>query len=475
MKKLLFILFAVLVASGVSAQKIKIEKKTGLVSVDNVNVARIVSSKNAEKQDVYTFTDLNSDDWVTLTMVKLDKDGDSFLQVSSSLSDKTSEMDWELLTFTLSMNSGIANLIVKKHQFFTTDGMNKDAIVQFLDTQSKKHLRAHQQKVEARQAIQSEIDAFAPTFSGRDLSVINKNTGDILIKFEDPTGRYDRYRNSDTDYAGFVFKDHKDNVIGLVRKSESRNGLPSYSIETYDSKTYNLGEVSSTALPVEVAKRLILSKYMGEGENSLAYRQQLEAEELAARRAKAQADEEEYDRRITVNGILTLDDGTVLDGIFKVEFRQTPDGIVKKEKGNIISLDGKTLRHYYQDEKGKDKVKIYKEKQISSFRVVKEDEPDYDEYYCTIEYQSDGKTKKALVYRIADMRKTCLYLAGNTIFIQHKGNNTTLELTRRKFEEQLKTIASDCPSVIETVAKHEYMYHINSIHTYAEDYDRCAN
>jgi len=118
MKRTIIILFAILISGTVFGQKIKIDRKTGKMSIDNVEVSKFSSSSNSEKQEVYSFTDLHSDDYVTLTMVKLGKDGEPFLQVTSSLSDKTSEMDYEIVNFTLNMNSAISTLIVKKYDFF---------------------------------------------------------------------------------------------------------------------------------------------------------------------------------------------------------------------------------------------------------------------------------------------------------------------------------------------------------------------
>jgi hypothetical protein len=496
MKKLLIILLATLISGSIFPQKIKIEKKTGIMSIDNIDVSRFSSSKNADKQDVYSFTDFHSDDFVSLIMIRLSKDEEIFLQVTSSLSDKTSEMDFDLVNVTLNTNSAISNLIVKKYNFFTPEGMNKEVIVQFLSLENKKHSQAHARATLEQQAGQDKINAFAPSLKNA-LTVINKNTKEEIILIEDPSGRFNRYKDSSTDYANFIIKDHKGNVVAVIKKEQTSSAFPAYFIETYDKETYPLGKVTPSNIPVEAAKKLVLNDYLGNGEKSPEHIQQLKVVAQAARKEEALAKTEDYNRRVYVNGILILEDGKVLEGQFMTEFRETADGIVL-QPGHIISLDGKTLTHYYKNDKGKDKIKIYDEKQIRSFKITKEGNPDYDEYYLKIEYLqlsekadviaddalnvvglgknlllNKPKKKKALVYRAADMPKTTLYFSGNKIFIQDKKNNKTVELSKSEYEAQLKEIASDCPAIIENIENQKYKLDRSSIYYFITDYNHC--
>lgn len=497
MKKLLIVLFATLISCSTFSQKIKIEKKTGLMSIDNINVATFLSSKNANKQEVYTFTDLHSDDFVALTMVKLGKDEENFLQVNSSLSDKTSEMDYEVINFTLNMGSAISNLIVKKYNFFTTEGMNRDAIVQFLDLENNKYKLAHESNLKEQQAVQEMIGVFAP-FVKNALTVINKNTKEEILLLKDPSGRFDRYRDSSTDYDNFIVTDGKGNKLATVRKGKSSTLFPDYFIETYDNVTYSIGKVTQSDIPMEVTKKLIVHGYLGDGEKSPVHRRQLQEMALTVRAADAQAQAEEYNRRVHVEGILTLEDGRELEGQFKADFRETADGMVS-QSGNIVSLDGKTLTYYYKNEKGKDKLKVYKEKEIRSFRVTKEDDSSYDEYYCKIEYinpqgkadviTGDGldvmglgknllggnkpKTKKSLVYRAVDTPKTALFFSGNKIFITDKKTEKTVLLDKNRYEDQLKEIAGNCSAVLENIENHKYKMERNSIYNFTEDCNEC--
>lgn len=499
MKKLLFILCVTLITGNTFAQKIGIDKKKGTMSIDKVDVARFQSSKNAEKQDVYTYTDLNSDASVTLIMIKGDDPDNYFLDVTSTLSDKTSEMGYELVNFTLSMNSAISNLIVKKYNFFNSSGMDKEAIIAFLDKEDKSRRQAVADKAAAAKAIQDKIDVFAPTLKNN--TVVNKNTGELLAQFEPKNG-------------GVIIKDHLGNAFAVIKKSvvkESREPIDfpslkkssteSYAVETFMKQAYALDADTENGARVEAINKLILNDYFGDGKNSYILRKdEYEQAQEADKKRR-----EEYEERSVVNGILTLEDGNTVEGKFKIDFREMADGTeAPAEAGTVVSLDGKTATHYYKDEKGKDKIKIYKEKQIRSFKVLKEDEPDYNEFYTKLAYiqeplpqkkadimDSDGsvnllgvgknllggkpkdKTKTDIIYVGPDNTKTSLYFSGSNIFITNKNTKKTIILNKENFESQLKDIAANCVSVIENIENHSYEYSRKSILNFTDDLDNC--
>jgi hypothetical protein len=490
MKKLLFILCVTLITGNTFAQKIGIDKKKGTMSIDKVDVARFQSSKNAEKQDVYTYTDLNSDASVTLIMIKGDDPDNYFLDVTSTLSDKTSEMGYELVNFTLSMNSAISNLIVKKYNFFNSSGMDKEAIIAFLDKEDKSRRQAVADKAAAAKAMQDKIDVFSPTFKNN-VTVVNKNTGELLAQFESKNG-------------GLIIKDHLGNSFAAIRKNsvkESNTVVNTYVMETFMRQSYALDAKSENDAKTEAINKLILNDYFGDGKNSYILRKdEYEQAQEADKKRR-----EEYEERSVVNGILTLEDGNTVEGKFKIDFREMADGTeAPTEAGTIVSLDGKTATHYYKDEKGKDKIKIYKEKQIRSFKVLKEDEPDYNEFYTKLAYiqeplpqkkadimDSDGsvnllgvgknllggkpkdKTKTDIIYVGPDNTKTSLYFSGSNIFITNKNTKKTIILNKENFESQLKDIAVNCVSVIENIENHSYEYSRKSILNFTEDLDNC--
>lgn len=494
MRKTGMLLLVLMLVGSLSAQKIKIDKKTGIVTIDKVESAKLTTQKNELNEVIYTFTDLKSSDWVSLEMTKLSKDVEYFLQVTSSLSDKTSEMEYELLSMTLSMNTAISNLIIKKHGFFTTEGMQKEAIINFLNLEKRDFSLAHQEKAEEKQEIESKIEDFN-IFKKDDLTIINKETNDVIIKLEDPSNQYNKYNNPSTDYADFIIKDHKGNKIGVVILKKGGFELYDYSITTYDGENFPLKRATPSVVPVETTKTLITNGYLGQGPKSIAHLQQLKAEALEEQKK----DDEKAEMRTRVNGVLTLTNGEVLEGKFRLEFREVVEGSYK-QVGNIANLDGKTITYYYKDDKGKTKGKVYKQKEIQSFEVIKEDEPDYQEVYTKIEYSlrpskssivsgdavdvinlgksilGGGKSKKhqSLAYLAADLKKTALYFSGDEIYIQNKeAGKDIVELGISTLKEQLITIASNCPTVKANIDNNKYTFDRESMLQFVHEYDTC--
>ena len=466
MKKLIIILAATLISWNLFSQNVKIDKKTNLMSIDNVDVARFLSSKNANKQDTYLFTDLKSDDFVKLTNVKIGKGKDEtgYLQVVSSLTDKTSEMDFELLSFTLSMNSAISNLIVKKYNFFTPAGMNKDAIVQFLNLENKNHKLALEAKVQEQQEAQAKIDAFAPSFKDA-LTVINNNNNEVIINLEDPTGKFNRYRDASTDYDNFIIKDREGNRLGTVKKIQTFNIIPDYSIETYDKQIYRLEEARSSNIPMEAVKKLILNGYLGDGDKSPIHLRQLRANAQAASAAAAKAQDEENRRRQNVTGILTLKDGQKIEGAFRFDYRQTEEGRIASER-LIGDLDaGKYLFHYYKDEKGKDKIKKYGVKEVATFYI------NDNEIYESVTYKRGNTTQKFLL-QLAVTEKARLYFYGGEYILMKPGSEDAI-IGKTLDTATLAKFTSDCPEISQKIANNGYGNNTNSYIQLVKDYTKC--
>jgi hypothetical protein len=496
MKRTIIILFAILISGTVFGQKIKIDKKTGKMSIDNVEVSKFSSSSNSEKQEVYSFTDLHSDDYVTLTMVKLSKDGEPFLQVTSSLSDKTSEMDYEIVNFTLNMNSAISTLIVKKYNFFNTSGMNREAIINFLDTENRKYSNIHEVKENQKQAIQDIINSFAPRMKD-DYTIINNNTGEVIAEFDDGKPKQ-HLRDRSLVLDGLLIKDHVGNIVAVIEKDGKDRMSNTYFVNTYNDYKYTISKrMHITDVQKAAVDTLIYYGYFGEGENSLAYKQQLIAEAKTAMIAENKAEAEENKRRMRVNGVLSLENGNVIEGEFDIPFRETKDGKITT-RGTIVNLDGKTATHFYLDEKGKNRIKVYKEKQIKSFKVLNAEDPAFDEYYCKIEYieepekfdvvsdasldvmaiglnlLSKPKKKTILVCQVAEMNKTTAYIANNHMFIQNKSSREPfIKLTSANFESKLKEVASDCSLTVESISNNKYTYTVKGIYDFMKDYDVC--
>jgi hypothetical protein len=392
-------------------------------------------------------------------------------------------MDFVLVSFTLSTNSAISNLIVKKYNFFTPEGMNKEAIIDFLAREDTKHRQAYNEKLAQQKMIQEKIDSFAPSFKN-DLVVVNKKTGEVIAQFEDKPDI-------------LLIKDQLGNSIAVLRSQTEKQGFQQisvYTLETYLKKTYALDAKNDQNAKTEAINKLILNDYLGNGANSYTVMKQ----QVDDANANAKQEAKEYEKAKRVTGLLTLNDGSTAEGDFEIDFREVmPDGTeIPYRRSGILSLDGKTAIYFYKDDKGKDKIKIYKEKQMQSFKVVKEEEPDYDEYYCKIDYihhpdqekvVNDGldvgalgknllfgrpKKKTSFAYRVADSEKATIYTSEGKLFIADKKKDGEItELNPNTFRAQLKEIAADCPSVAENADSCQYTR--LSIYNFIEEYSGC--
>lgn len=227
MKRLIIILFAALLSCSLFSQKIKIEKKTGVMSIDNVEVVKLKTGEDIKKHLVYIFSDLSSDATLTLTGATPGKQPEYYI-VSSSLSDKTSEMVFELVGFTLNPTTAITNLIVKKYQFFSTAGMNQKAISDFLYLEKNDYSKGQTETKNTMQRMQHKVDSLAPIFKSN--QVISKNTGELLAVFENING-------------GFLIKDDRNNVVAKAEEHIQGVGpikVVTYVLKTFDDKEYEL-------------------------------------------------------------------------------------------------------------------------------------------------------------------------------------------------------------------------------------------
>lgn len=462
-KKVLLILFSIFLGSiGLFAQKINYNKKNSLMSIDKVDVAKLEISKDANDHQVYTFYDLKSDATLVLTGATPGKQPEYYI-VSSTLSDRKSEMLFEMVSFTLNPTNAIMNLVVKKYQFFTTSGMNQKAITDFLYIEKRTQSDAIEKAENTAQQMQLKVDSLAPIFEGN--KVTSKSTGELLAIFENINN-------------GFLIKDARNNVVGKAEKDVIGAGpikTTSYILNTFDNKQYKLKVEEVETAKISAIGCLITYDYLGKGVNSyIVKKPQLDAIEkqnsqlnLAFRQGKS------------VQGILTLDDGETIEGNFEIDFRAVlPDGTeYPLDDIGIMAPYQKTAEHHYLDKNNKIKKRDYSERQMRSFQVTDSNNPDHEEFYCRIEYKPEqsggmGLTKgllgmggilkspdkiKILAYRVIDLPKVTLYAGNQRLFIVDKRKDEiAIELQPNTYQDQLKLITADCPTLEEKAETCEY-------------------
>lgn len=479
MKKKLALIFSfiLLVFTSLSAQKIEYNKKKGLMSIDKVEVAKLEISKDAEQHQVYTFSDLKTGATLVLTGATPGKQPEYYI-VSSTLSDKKSEMLFELVSFTLNPTSAMMNLVVKKYNFFTVAGMNEKAISDFLYVEKNDISAAKERAANISEQMQLKVDSLAPVFDGNRVS--SKSTGELLAVFENVNN-------------GFLVKDERNNVVAKAKENVHGAGpisITTYILSTFDDKEYELKVDQLEAAKTTAIGCLITHDYLGKGVNSYSIKKpKLEALESGYNQKRIA-----FNKGKVVYGEMILNDGETLTGDFEIDFRAVlPDGTeYPLDDMGIMAPRYKNAEYQYFDEKSKKlKRKGYREKEIKSFKVIDPNNPDYDEFYYKIEYQianpegtgltggilklggiSSSQKIEILVYRVSDLPKTTLYAGNQRFFIvDKKTDNTVKELHPKTFRDQLKVVVAGCPSVEEKVASCEYTR--ASIAELVKEYNDC--
>ncbi|MDH6307842.1 hypothetical protein M2451_000291 [Dysgonomonas sp. PFB1-18] len=462
-KKLLLILsFVLFVFASLFAQKIEYNKKNSMMLIDKVEVAKLEISKDAEKHQVYTFTDLKSDATLVLTGATPGQQPEYYI-VSSTLSDKKSEIIFEMVSFTLNQTSAIMNLMVKKYQFFTAAGMDQRAITDFLYVEKRDYSNAKSETANTALQTQLKVDSLAPVY--KDNRVVSKNTGELLAVLEN------------TNDGGFLIKDERNNLVARARRDVQGAGaisITTYILNTYDDKQYELKADELSTAKTTAINCLITYDYLGKGVNSYM----IKKPQLAAAESQNNRIRSEFRKGKFVTGILTLEDGKSINGRFEIDFRAIlPDGTeYPLDDMGVMAPRYKNAVHHYLDDKNKERKRDYREKQMKSFKVINSNIPDYDEFYCKIEYKPEqsngmgltsgilklGGVKLAdkievFAYRVSDLPKTTLYAGNQRLFIvDKKRDQTVIELRPKTFRDQLKLVVADCPAIEEKLATCEY-------------------
>lgn len=431
------------------------------MSIDKIDVAKLEISKDANDHQVYTFSDLKSDATLVLTGATSGKQPEYYI-VSSSLSDRKAEMLFELVSFTLNPTNAIMNLVVKKYQFFSTAGMNQKAISDYLYVGNKEQSEANVKAERIAQQMQLKVDSLAPIFEEN--RVISKSTGELLAIFG-------------TTNNGFSIVDAQNNLIGKAEKNVTGAGpieMTTYILSTFDDKRYELKSEQLDEAKVNAINCLITYDYLGKGANSYVVKKP----QLDAIEAKNNELRRAFRKGNYVTGILTLKDGKTIEGHFEIDFRAVfPDGTeYPLDDMGIMAPRYKNAEHHYLDKNNKEKRIGYRETEMSSFQVINYDNPNYEEYYCIIEYKpvesgGMGITKgllkmggvkspdkiKILAYRVCNLPKATLY-AGNKRFfvVDKKEGDSVVELTPEAYQSQLKLITVDCPALETKVEACEY-------------------
>lgn len=214
--------------------------------------------------------------------------------------------------------------------------------------------------------------------------------------------------------------------------------------------------------------------------------------------------EAENQKRSNVeHGILTLTNGETIEGRFKAEFRQTPEGkLLSSGKLELtFTIGGPYVGYYYTDKKGKTKTRYYKAKDFTSFRILNQGTE--DEVYVNLTYSEESvdpkqeqesteevvfdlggsfdflkgsgkeKEKTKLVYVAADKSKSTLYTFDKDLFITDKRTNESFRLYKDELADRLRAIAHDCPSLLSKIEAGAFEYSLESLTAFVNQLEDC--
>jgi hypothetical protein len=213
MKKI-FLLIVLFCASAI-AQKIK--EDDGQILYNGVAILKVEKEKSGYE---YKYTDLKNSTilLVTLKTVKIDaQNNKSWLIVKNSDGSKSSEINFELLSFTLNYKKGIAEILAKKHNVFTENGIEN--LDNFFSTNTK--------------SFSNDIETLKETSLATEKDLIAKNF-QVFPDFKMITSGAVPSDAFTPIYKEEQNKDFKTNAVGIYELKSGQQG--NLSIEIFNIK-----------------------------------------------------------------------------------------------------------------------------------------------------------------------------------------------------------------------------------------------
>jgi hypothetical protein len=480
MKKLLLLILLISTVHIGFAQKINIDKKTGILSIDKIDVGKVEELKGSNA--VYKFISLDGQD--SLTMTELKEGNDIYFEVTASFNPKTTEMDYESVVFSLNAKSLVSNLIIKKYNFFTTEGMDKAAINNFINRSvetRKEKLAKEQAEQQARLAARQEkLKDINPVIQP-DNTIINGNTGEKLGSVITAKNFAKPSRNTP-----LGIKNEEDSTIAAVTQEISPN---LFLVQAYNNKEYKTGGKDKDEIIKNIVEGLAAEGYFGKGENSRSIFMPL------YRRFMADTDPGNTGRT-DVDGILTLKNGSRIEGKFRVIIRQPLSGIVRKSNNLMFDLDGAPgitdgVTYMYTDEKGKAKSKKYKFKEFTSFEIINDSGNKVESYdIISVErpkesigndgdllqiasVMSRSKNMDLFAWRVTETLEYTLYYSEGSWYRADKGNSQAVLLEDTDPVIRKSGLSEDCLSALAKIRSGAYAGDKALLTEFLKDYNRC--
>jgi len=484
MKKIYFVVLMLLICTGGFSQKVKIKKN--IISLDNVEVGTVERYDNkAIKETGYTYSDLKGENKFTMVSYNLGQDS-VFFVIRPNFTKDTTEIKMEYLYFTLNQQNALTDLLVKKYHFFDKDGMNMNVLNEYLSAEHEQQIPLILQRRQKQKQSEEEQKRIV---RGMDIRVaIN---GQITSGFAESMGFFVPAPNPNVAISQdnpILIKDEKGNTIAKITANGGAINDFNTTVVTYDNNTFKFRTPSSydksnpTSYYVNVAEFLASKEYLKGQRNSYLVQK---AEYTKMQKERTEAQEADLKARTEVEGVLILKDGTKIEGTFKYDYRQTEEGRIAPE-GSIADLDaGKVIFYFYQDEKGKNKVKKYGVKEVSLFYINE------GEVYESVTYKKGNRLKDAtsggelnvvkllggsktqkFLLRLAVTDKARLYFSDGEYILMKPDSEDAIAGKTLNTADLVK-FASDCPDVSQKIANNGYNNDADSYIQLVKDYTNC--
>jgi len=181
-KKNSILAMLLLLSLGIQAQKVKIKK--GLISVDNTEAALVKKRENkTTKEKSFVFYDIQQQDSVVFRAYALQAQ-DYYFGIHASFVSDTADMKMESVAFTFNEEKAVTELLVKKHKFITSGGLQKETVKNYITNQDERLIPQALAQVE-------KVKAMASIVASMDLKVTknwNITSRDFVVgKIKDPT------------------------------------------------------------------------------------------------------------------------------------------------------------------------------------------------------------------------------------------------------------------------------------------------
>lgn len=317
MRKTLLCLF-LLVSVGMIAQKIKTKKN--IISIDNVEAAKVYKRENkATKETNYVFYDMQDKDSVSFRSYMIE--AETYYSFKTSLATDTADLKFVLQSFTFNWEKALTELIVKKYKFITSNGLEKETIKDYIAKQEEKLIPAALEDIEGRSEryVKAKAMNLGITPDSEIMSQGNK-IGDVIRPSSLEANK------------PLLFVDNARHTIASITDYNRAHGAtvaPAVGKEFYANFSHISPEADAHAyILFQLAKRDYLPGQAGYAE----YAAQNTIEDVKKLK--------EARRMNTVYGELELKKYRSIIGFFKCQFRQ-------KENGRMVEL--KDLPEFSQD------------------------------------------------------------------------------------------------------------------------------